>query len=41
MEAALEQARLAEVKEGVPVGAVIVMDGQISAAHNLKKPYRM
>ncbi|NLZ47180.1 MAG: nucleoside deaminase [Clostridiales bacterium] len=38
MEAALEQARLAFEKDEVPVGAVIVKDGQIiSAAHNLKE----
>jgi len=38
MEAALEQARLAYDKDEVPVGAVIVKDGQIiAAAHNLKE----
>lgn len=38
MEAALEQARIAFDKGEVPVGAVIVKDGQIiAAAHNLKE----
>lgn len=35
MEAALEQARLAAVHDEVPVGAVVVRDGQVVAvAHN-------
>lgn len=38
MQAALDQARLAYCKQEVPVGAVIVKNGQIvAAAHNLKE----